>query len=109
MPRRLSGPVADAREVGVVGTRDRTTELLTWREASVKHFVRMQIFHRPEPRSILWPELRLSVSQSVGLGGWHDRAGSGPGSGLGASSETGADRVFRIVKSETMKRVDHKR
>ena len=36
-------------------------------------------------------------------------AGGGPGSGLGSSSGTGSDRAFRIVKSETMKRVDHKR
>ena len=36
--------------------------------------------------------------------------GGGPGSGLGGSSSgTGADRAFRIVKSETMKRADHKR
>ena len=33
----------------------------------------------------------------------------GPGSGLGSSSGAGADRAFRILKSETMKRVDHKR
>ena len=75
----------------------------------MKHFVCMQIFHRHEPRPILWPELWPSVSQSVGLGGWHDRGGGGPGSGLGSGSGTGADRPFRIVKSETMKRVDHKR
>ena len=54
-------------------------------------------------------ELRQAVSFSQSDSGVGTTAGGGPGSGLGSSSGTGADRAFRIVKSETMKRVDHKR
>jgi len=74
----------------------------------MKHFVCMQIFHRHEPRPILWPS--SAISQSVSRTRRLARPrGGGPGSGLGSGSGTGADRPFRIVKSETMKRVDHKR
>ena len=78
----------------------------------MKHFVCMRIFHRHEPWPILWPELRPSVSQSVGLGGWHDRGGW---PGLGARVELGdwcgsrvPDRKIRndeACGSQTMKRV----
>ena len=75
----------------------------------MKHFVCMQIFHRHEPRPILWPSSgHQSVSQSDSEVGT-TAGGRGPGSGLGSGSGTGADRPFRIVKSETMKRVDHRR
>ena len=74
----------------------------------MKHFVCMQIFHRHEPRPILWPNCgHQSVCQSDSE--LARPRGGGPGSGLGSGSGTGADRPFRIVKSETMKRVDHKR
>ena len=66
----------------------------------MKHFMCIQI---------LLPELRPSVSLPVGIGGLHDR---GEWPALGARVELGdwgADCAFRIVKSETMKRVDHKR
>ena len=72
----------------------------------MEHFLCMQISHRHEPRLIVWQELRPSASQPVGLGGWHDRGGW---PGLGARIElpgAGADRAFRIAKSETMKRAD---
>ena len=53
----------------------------------MEHFLRMQISHRHEPRSILWPRVvRPSVSQPVGLGGLHDRGGW---PGLGARVELG--------------------
>ena len=85
------------------------SNLLTWGEASMKHLCVYANLPSSRPRSILWPGVAASSQfQSVELGGWHDRGG-GPGSGLGSSSGTGADRAFRIVKSETMKRVDHKR
>ena len=74
----------------------------------MEHFARMQIFHRtshsPSPGQSCGQE---PVSQpDLGVG---TTAGGVPGSELGSSSETGADRAFRIVKSETMKQVDHKR
>ena len=72
-------------------------------------FVCMQIFHRHGHGPSSGQELRPGDSQSVGLGGWNDRGGGGPGSELGSSSETGSDRAFRIAKPYTMKRVDHKR
>ena len=72
----------------------------------MKHFVCMQIFHRHEPRPILSMAISQSVSRTRRLA---RPRGGGPGSGLGSGSGTGADRPFRIVKSETMKRVDHKR
>ena len=72
----------------------------------------MQIFHRHEPQSIIWPELRPGASQPVGLGGWHDRGGW---PGLGARVELGdwfGSRVpdRKIINdeaygSQTMKRV----
>ena len=65
----------------------------------------------PSPRATVHPLARCcghqSVSQSDSEVG--TTTGGGPGSGLGSSSGTGSDRAFRIVKSETMKRVDHKR
>ena len=76
-------------------------------------FVCMQLFHRhgPAVTATVHPLARScghqSVSQSDSEVG--TTAGGGPGSGLGSSSGTGADRAFRILKSETMKRVDHKR
>ena len=75
----------------------------------MEHFARMQTFHRHEPRPILWPELRLSAKVSQSDSEVGTTTGGGPGSGLGSSSENGSDRAFRIVKSETIKRVDHKR
>ena len=78
----------------------------------MEHFACMQTFHRHEPRSILWPELRPSASQPVGLGGRHDRGGW---PGLGARVELGdwcrsrvPDRKIRndeACGSQTMNRL----
>ena len=98
----------------------------------MKHFLCMQIFHRlllteldrfPRaanrkqrnlPSSFVTshahPLAEWSIIQSVSRTRRLARPrGGGPDSGLGSGSGTGADRPFRIVKSETMKRVDHKR
>ena len=65
----------------------------------------------PSSRATAHPLARVvAISQSVSRTRRLARPrGGGPGSGLGSGSGTGADRPFRIVKSETMKRVDHKR
>ena len=75
-------------------------------------FVCMQIFHRHGHGPSSGQELRPSVSQSAGLGGWHDRGGR---PGLGARVELGdwcgsrvPDRKIRNDEargSQTMKRV----
>ena len=62
----------------------------------MKHFVCMQVFHRHEPQSILWPELWPSVIQPVGLGGWHDRGGVARARGSGR-----ARGPVRIARSES--------
>ena len=59
-----------------------------------------EIISSHEPRSILWPALRPSVSQPVGLGGCHDRGGW---LGLGARVALG-DWCGSRVGSQPMKR-----
>ena len=78
--------------------------------ASMKHLRVYANLPSSRPRSIRWPgvaAISQPASQSDSEVG--TTAGGGPGSGLGSSSGTGADRAFRVVKSETMKRADHKR
>ena len=84
-------------------------ESLTLGEASMGHLVCMQISHGHEPRSSSGQSCgHQPASQSDSEIGT-TAGGDPPGSGLGSSSGIGADRAFRIAKSETMKRVDHKR